>query len=481
MNIAVAEKNAMTIYLKSINSTQDVTICMVRENGRDMLLIIGDPAGFDAKRLDANDEMYLAPLNHASAKKLRELFPFTAPKKVLTSNRTFGVGDRLGLATPGHLRVFKKYDALPVLAQQSIRELNLTGRGYQQVLDCATFAVFREGFRRGFGADGDHIKTIEEIDYAVSCGYTMLTLDCSKYIRNDVSSMTKEQIMAESKPSSELEETYIGKDVEIGDGIVISFTHEELFRAELIYRGAINYVKLIYDMYIKDHSQMDFEVSIDETDTPTTPLQHYFVANELKKLGVTFATMAPRFCGEFQKGIDYLGDLEQFEREFIVHSAIAEHFGYKLSIHSGSDKFAVYPTIGKYSNGRFHVKTSGTSWLEAMRLVAQKDPALYREIHKFALGVFSEAKKFYHVTTDLNKIPDVDLLRDEELPELLDKNDSRQLIHITYGSILGEKNPDGSYRFKDRLYRVLEEHADGYAELLEKHIGKHLELLYKEL
>ena len=116
----------------------------------------------------------------------------------------------------------------------------------------------------------------------------------------------------------------------------------------------------------------------------------------------------------------------------------------KLSIHSGSDKFSTFTLIGKYTNGNFHVKTAGTNWLEAMRAVAASDPALYRSIHKYALTMFDEAKKFYHVTTDLNKIPDVDTLKDEELVDLFTQNDARQLIHITYGFILNVKDDDGN-------------------------------------
>ncbi|MCL2433936.1 MAG: tagaturonate epimerase family protein, partial [Clostridia bacterium] len=186
----------------------------------------------------------------------------------------------------------------------------------------------------------------------------------------------------------------------------------------------------------------------------------------------------PRFCGEFQKGIDYAGDLAQFEKEIKVHAVIARHFKYKLSIHSGSDKFTVFPSIGKATKNVFHVKTAGTNWLEAMRVVALKDPALYREIHKYALDeAFNEARKYYHVTTDLKKIPNLDKLSDKELPDLFTQNDSRQLIHITYGLILNKKNADGSFAYKDRLYKFWADHAEEYAKALVTHIGKHLTLL----
>ena len=152
-------------------------------------------------------------------------------------------------------------------------------------------------------------------------------------------------------------------------------------------------------------------------------------------------------------------------------------FKYKLSIHSGSDKFAVFPLVNKATKGIFHVKTAGTNWLEAMRVAAMTDPSLYREVHKYALEAFEEASKYYIVTTDLAKIPPVDKLGDAELPGLFENNDSRQLIHITYGLILNRKNADGSFAYKDRLYKLWRDHAEDYAEALEKHIGRHLDLL----
>ena len=117
-----------------------------------------------------------------------------------------------------------------------------------------------------------------------------------------------------------------------------------------------------------------------------------------------------------------------------------------------------------------------------MRVIACVDPALYREVHRYALIAFDEACKYYHVTTDLSKIPDVDSLSDDELPALFENNDSRQLIHITYGLILGRKNPpsqgnDGSFTFRDRLYRIWRQNEEVYAQALERHIGKHLDKL----
>lgn len=471
---------AFGVYPRSVHALENgAVVFMARETDADYIVCAGD-CGFVGEAFvnAAGTACVKAPLSHENAALLRRYFPFTAPVRVLNRPRTVGVGDRLGIATPGHIRVFERYDAMPVLAQQSMRELNLTGRTYQDVLDSVTFAVFREDFTRGFGADGDHLKTAEEVNTALACGYTMITLDCSEYIRNDIDAMTDADVEALYHDSG-LEKTYVGQCFKLSEALTLTFDEMSFKRMALIYGKAIDFICEIYDAIIK-RADVDFEISVDETASVTTPLQHYFVANELMKRGVRFATLAPRFCGEFQKGVDYIGDLEQFRKQFAEHAIIADHFGYKLSVHSGSDKFAVFPLVGALSSGRFHLKTAGTNWLTAMCLAAMKDAALYREAHTFALSVFEEARRYYHVTTNLGNIPDVSAMADEELPGLFEQNDARQLIHITYGLILNAKNQDGSWRFRERLYRLWREYGEIYAEMLDAHIGRHLALLYGE-
>jgi hypothetical protein len=461
-------------YEKSINKTGPSPVFMAREGDETVIIarqegIPGEP-WFTGK--DLGGGMIRAPLTHENAETLRKLFPFTAPARVLKEERSFGVGDRLGIAVFGHIRLFEEYDAYPVFAQQSIRELNLTNRTFEDVLDAVSFAVFREGFKKGFGADGDHLKTFKDVEYALSLGFSMITLDCSDHIKNGV---TEENAPPLPKHYAD---KYLGKEFDIGEGIGLSFSEGELKTILAIYGEAINFAADIYTRCLRDGKyQADFEISIDETLSPTTPLQHFFVARELIDAGVSFATLAPRFCGEFQKGIDYIGDLAQFEEEIKIHAVIARHFNYKLSIHSGSDKFSVFPGIGRETRGVFHVKTAGTNWLEAMRVVAMTDPDLYRAVHTYALSAFGEATKYYHVTTDLSKIPDINTLKDEDLPALFNQNDARQLIHITYGLILNKKNAGGSFAFKDRLYKLWKDREAEYAAALIQHIGKHLDLL----
>ncbi|MCL2879505.1 MAG: tagaturonate epimerase family protein [Treponema sp.] len=478
-------------YEKSIHNTGSDAVFMAEDDGRTVIVVASsdgkavDTHGFNGR--DSGDGKFRAPLTHENACALRKLFPFTAPVCGLSKPRSFGLGDRLGIATPGHIDLFMNKDVFPIFAQQSIRELNLTGRTYEDVLDAATFAVFREGYTKGFGADGDHLKTAKDVEYALSLGFTMITLDCSDHIKNDV---TESNAPAVSKQYAD---KYLHTQFDIEDGIRLAFTDAQLRQCVAIYGEAIQFAADMYKRFLASGKySADFEISIDETVSVTTPLQHFFVARELLDSGVRFATIAPRFCGEFQKGVDYRGDIAQFEKEIKVHAAIARRLGYKLSIHSGSDKFSVFPIIGRETRGCFHVKTAGTNWLEAMRVVSLADPSLYREIHRYALTAFGEASKYYHVTTDLAKIPDISALADSELPKLFENDDARQLIHITYGLILGKKNSGSGqntepgqnagaagngFTFRGRLYKLWKEHDAEYRSALVRHIGKHLELL----
>ena len=450
-------------------------------DGGDADFLLTDPSlglkGEEVECATCGKKKILSPLDHEAAVLIRKMYPWAAPSRVLTRDKTIGVGDRLGIANDGHIRVFRRYPEItPILAQQSIRELNLTNRTFSDVLDSSTFAVFRNGFTTGWGADGDHVKTAEEVRYALSSGFTMITLDCSEQIDNSIEGLSKAEVDAKYVKNEELENLYLNKSFDIGEGITISFDEELFRRTVLTYCKALDHAVSIFENEMfKDGKQIaDFEISIDETMTPTLPQQHFFVANELVRRHVNIATVAPRFCGEFQKGIDYIGNLDQFAEEMKIHAAIARRYGYKLSIHSGSDKFSAFPSAGKETKGRFHLKTAGTNWLEAMKLVAMKDPSLYREVHQYALDkAFAEARKYYHVTTDLTKIPALDTLTDEQLPDLFKNNDSRQLIHITYGLILNEKASDGSYLYKDRLYKVWREFREEYASLIDNHIGNH--------
>ncbi len=423
--------------------------------------------------------MTKSELNHELAIFLRDVFPFTVPVSLKGKDATIGTGDRLGLANPAHIRAVRDYDIFPVLAQQSIRELQFTKRSYQDVLDAATFAVFQEGYEDGYGFDGDHLKTLDEVNMALDCNATMITLDLSEVMNAQAADWPAEKVLElyQQLPETEisrLEKRYLNTEFTMKDGTTLSFDVTELHRCAVMYLEAIAFAKEVYDLLVsrRGEGNFDFEMSIDETEAPTVPQHHLFIIKELIHNGVVVESLAPRFIGEFQKAIDYIGDLEEFEKQFNIHCQIAKsHGNYKVSIHSGSDKFSAYPAIGKYTDGRLHVKTAGTSWLEAVRTIALKEPALYREIHQVALESYPEALKFYHITADFSKITPLEDSRDEELPAYLDQVESRQLIHIIYGFVMQNET------LREKFYAALFRHEELHYQLIRDHIRKHVTLL----
>jgi len=486
-SIARALENT-SLYEKSYSEAGNDSVVMVKTSAGRKLLAVGGGALYNALNGEEHDNAgtsyKLCPLTTANRLVLNETFEYTKPRAIGTQMATIGLGDRLGLASPGHIKTVEGRNIRPILAQQSIRELTLTGRTYEDVMDAASFAVFQEGYKDGWGADGDHLKTTEDIEYALRLGFSMLTLDASEHIDNSVMSLDDEQVAQRYSKLDEavrtrLENDYADRTFQI-EGAVIEVSRKALMRYALIYGQAVSFMIDIYRRFIANAGRpIDFEISIDETATPTDPAAHWFVAKELERAGVEVYSMAPRFCGEFQKGIDYIGDLAQFERELAVHAAICDHFGYKLSVHSGSDKFSVFPLVAKYTKGRFHLKTAGTNWLEAVRTVARVNPSLYRRMHEYAAHHVEEALKYYHITADFSRIKPLSEVSDAELPLYMEDNNARQLMHITYGILLTAKDAEGKSLFKDEFYATLAEHEEKYEASLIAHIGKHLELLGK--
>mgnify|MGYP002347618548 FL=1 len=475
------------VYPDSLHVAAGTLLFMARNKAKKVLVAVEEGPIYQELEGEATTgsalKVKVCPLSVANSQVIRRYFPFTNPVALANCKTTIGLGDRLGLASGGHLRLLKQYPSVrPVLAQQSMRELTLTNRDYGQVLADAVWAVFQEDYQLGFGADGDHLKTAADIKMALDFGYTMITLDCSDHITNLAPDRTAEvEERYAALPSTErvrLEQTFLGKTFALKTGISLSFTAEALKYNVAVYQEAIAFAIKIYQELLKPlDGKVDFEVSIDETMTPTAPLSHFFVAAQLVAAGVKVSSMAPRFCGEFQKGINYRGDLKQFSAEYRDHTKIADHFGYKLSIHSGSDKFDVFPVIGRESKGHVHVKTAGTNWLEAIKVIIAAEPALYREIHGFALQHLAEARQYYHISADPERVPALADLSDDQLPALMEADDARQIIHITYGLILMTKEASGGYLFRDRIYACLLQNEELYYRFLGEHIGKHLTTL----
>jgi hypothetical protein len=399
------------------------------------------------------------------------------PSSLRDKTTTIGCGDRLGASNPGHIRAARSFDISPVLAQQSIRELTLTGRSYPQVVRDAAFAVLQEGFDRPYGADGDHLKTLADIDTALAAGMPMITLDLTEVMNPGPATWSDEAVRSafQALPQTvqdRVMQDYAGKTFNLGD-VSLAIPESDAMRCTLMYWKALDFTAEVdARLRSKRGEAYDLEVSIDETTAPTVPSHHLFIASELQRRSVAVNSLAPRFIGEFQKGIDYIGDLAEFERQFIVHCKIAKAFGgYKVSIHSGSDKFSAYPIIGRHTGLRVHVKTAGTSWLEALRSVARGDPALFRDLLDKAYLYYPDALKLYHITPDLSRIPAVSTVKDENLPDYLQLPESRQLLHVTYGGLLGDAD------IGTRFSGFLENNEELHYQCVTSHLRRHIKLL----
>jgi hypothetical protein len=194
----------------------------------------------------------------------------------------------------------------------------------------------------------------------------------------------------------------------------------------------------------------ELEVSVDETEQPTSHAEHVSIASELKRLSVKWVSLAPRYIGRFEKGVEYIGNLAAFELDLKGHAAIARAFGpYKLSLHSGSDKFSIYPAAMRQTQGLVHLKTAGTSYLEALRTLSVCDTNLLREIYSFARDRFGADKATYHVSAELSRAPLPEAVTD--WPGILNQFDARQILHHTYGSVMTERDDQGSWLFRERL------------------------------
>ncbi len=484
------------IYPDSVHQYEDVIFFITNGGSRKYLcLYFEDPGSKTAKIFEGgviepeNSAKYIlkkCTLNTSNRKALQSIFGFTNAVTLGLVN-SFGFGDRLGIANPAHVRSLNESKFKPVLAQQSIRELTRTNRTPEEVMDAAVWAVFQEGYHEGFGADADHLKTTDDIDLMVQNGFRMFTFDPGEYVHNEADLLEDEDIDTLVKAQdwkglsttySSLVSEYADRKIVINDLFSIKADENNLKRALIKYGDALVHIKKMYDHLKEQYPSYvsEAEVSVDETDSVTSPFEHYFIANELKRLQVDLISLAPRFIGEFEKGIDYKGDLNLFKKEYIKHISIAEYFGtYKLSLHSGSDKFGVYNVIGSLKRGVTHIKTAGTSYLEALKVIAIKDPTMFRQILAYSRDIYATEKESYHVSADLAKVTSADSYTDEELISLFTSEDARQILHVTFGRILTDKDESGKHIFKEKIMECLNNNEELHYKLLVDHFHKHLD------
>ena len=456
------------------------------DDGGTMLAIRGDASGFEAGGVAA-DGMTLCPTNAANAARLRDRLPWLRPVPLGLAT-SFGFGDRLGLATPGHVRAIRRVAGAenliaPVFAQQSVRENSRTGRTPHQVLDDAMWGLLAEGWRAPWGADADHLKTAADIEPFAQTGYTLFTIDPGDHVDDTVDSASasavEEKIGGLPWPVLEttlgdLERRYLVGPIDLG-GTRVMIGRDALHRAAAKYGGAVAHTAVMYRRLSERLGERAFEleVSVDETATPTTVADHIVIAGELRRLGVRWVSLAPRLEGRFEKGVDYIGDLDRLAASLAGHAAVARTYGpYKLSLHSGSDKFSIYPIITGLTarasdlGPLLHVKTAGTSYLEALRTIARVDPPLFREVLAHARMRYEVDRATYHVSAALDRVPPPEAIDDGDLADLLERFDARQVLHVTFGSALD--------RFGERLRATLQREQERYAEILEAHFERHL-------
>jgi hypothetical protein len=417
------------------------------------------------------------------------------PPTTLGLAASFGFGDRLGLATPGHVEALRRAGRgaiQPIFAQQSIREMSRTNRTPHQVMSDAQAGAAASGYNGARGADADHLKTEQDVDRTVDAGFVFYTIDPSGFVDAQADDYSPQQL---AQRASQLGEdvswiaNYVGQHVKLPSGTVVQLDETACRRAAVKYGKAVNHAVALADYIARAASKRqqpyEIELSVDETPQPTTLAEHYIVAHRCLQRDMRLVSLAPRYIGEFEKGVDYKGDLKAFEKSLADHAAIAEMLGpYKLSLHSGSDKLSIYPIFSRVTRARFHVKTAGTSYLEAIRVVARHDEKLFRGVIDFSRGRYDTDKATYHVSATVQNVPPASDLRDarqlektylelwsDVAPGKGFTAPGRQILHCTFGSVLTD--PALGKEVRD----CVAAHPDTYTEVLADHFARHLDAL----
>jgi hypothetical protein len=369
---------------------------------------------------------------------------------------SIGIGDRFGKEGLAQLAAVAKAERQGVVVvpvwNKSFREHSIIGTKPDDVRAEADAAVRDGGWKHAYYVDADHIgvKTVD----AFLAGSNFFTLDVADFI---------------GKPAPNDEVAAFGHDManfrgvlripgvdagfEVTDGVLEKIGRQYLYavsEAGRTYRqvaaakGAGNFVT---------------EVSVDEAQEPQLPFELFFILGALAREGIPVQTIAPKFSGKFLKGIDYVGDQATFEREFDADLAVVAHaravFGLpaslKLSVHTGSDKFSLYPiirrAIRKHGAG-LHLKTAGTTWLEEVIGVALSGAAglaICKRIYTGALDRFEELRKPYATVVEIDtaRLPPAAVVEswdaaafvarlrhDQSCPDY--STDLRQLVHIAF-------------------------------------------------
>jgi len=329
------------------------------------------------------------------------------------SKFSLGVGDRFAQQAEAQLRAFIRAaelgaDVIPVW-NKSNREHLIVDSEPASVYQAAERAVKSLGWKKPWHVDADHIR-LETVDRFISCS-DFYTIDVADSIGKDA--------------PSEAVESFVQRHPELigtleipGIETPLRVSADNLQRIARKYLAATRDVKGIYD-HILEKRETPFvaEVSMDETDTPQTPVELLIILAALADESVPLQTIAPKFTGRFNKGVDYVGDVAQFEREFnddlsVIQFAVEKYHlpkNLKLSVHSGSDKFSIYAPIrralARHKAG-LHIKTAGTTWLEEIIGLAEfggNGLNLAKELYGEALEHIDELCAPYAAVIDVDR------------------------------------------------------------------------------
>jgi hypothetical protein len=369
---------------------------------------------------------------------------------------SIGTGDRFAHQAKAQLQACVQALAGGVQVEpvwnKSNREHNLIGSEPASTRAAADAAVKALGWKHAYFCDADHIGTQTVGRFIDSCDF--YTIDVADFIG--------------LQPSHAAIDNFARRHPELHgviklEGVEEAFeiTPQSLRQTAQKYLTAVRKAGEVYRMILSAKGEGNFipEVSMDETDTPQTPVELLIILAAIADEGIPIQTIAPKFSGRFNKGVDYVGDVAQFEREFALDiAAIAyavKHFGLpenlKLSVHSGSDKFSIYPAIHstvKRFNVGVHLKTAGTTWLEELIGLAEAGGdalALAQEIYAEAYAHREELCAPYATVIDIDaeKLPAPELVRGwsseqftsalRHVPGAAAYNSSlRQLLHVGF-------------------------------------------------
>ncbi|HUT10784.1 MAG TPA: tagaturonate epimerase family protein [Thermoguttaceae bacterium] len=403
---------------------------------------------------------------------------------------SIGMGDRFAHQGPAQLdaliRARRRNCSIAPVWNKSYREHAITGSRPEDVRREADAAVAARDWTDAYFVDADHVN-LDTVDAFIESS-DFFTLDVADYIGVDPRAKDLTRFVEKYKQ-------YIGRVQVPGINRLLSVSMKTLVGVARTFLSAVKEAGRIYRhiVEIKGTDALVVEISVDEADRPQTPLELLFILAAVADEGIPVQTVAPRFTGRFNKGIDYIGNVRRFRGEFEENLAViafAVHFfglpeNLKLSVHSGSDKFSLYQpmykALQKFDAG-VHLKTAGTTWLEELIGLAAAGGdglAVAREIYRIALSRRDELCTPYAsvIGIDPARLPSaetVDSLTGEAFAALVRHDPAcegynpfvRQLLHVGC-KVAAEMGG----RFTDALEKHADVIADNVTEnLYERHI-----------